>query len=725
MPDLTKRDFPFHSQALADGDLVITALSGKDRIGRPFRFELELASERADIDGAALLTNDAWFGFKQGTMLASGQLGARLLKIHGVLSSFEQRDRKQGWYLYRATLVPKLWRLSLTRQSRIFQEQSTLDIIKAVLEAAGFGDGDFAFRANARSYPERAYLVQYQETDLEFINRLTEMEGISYFFEHSDDRCCVVFADQAEGFQDIPGAVTTLPFRESSDRRVGQNSDDAVYELATRFQALTGSVVLGDFDFNQPTQKLLVEATVDAEATFGLTHEHAGNIFTDNDLGDTYAQIRAEEISCRKQLFLGGGNARGLRAGAVFSLSGHFNSACNIKQLLTEVTHEGSQSIDSGGGGDGGDHLAEYHCRFASMPADEPFRPQRTTPKPVVQGAIHAIIDAAGSGQYAELDDQGCYRVRIPFDRRTDAEPAQASAPVRMIQPYGGDNMGMHAPLHKGTEVMLTHIDGDPDRPVIAGAVPNPETASMVLGANQTQSIWRSGGQNFINFEDSKDNENVTINATKDMVILVANNQVTDVTKDHAVDVGGDAELTVDGKQTITVTGTQTEAVSGNRTISASANETHSIAANLTESVGANRTENVGANRACTIAANDQLNVGAARTVIVAATDALQADKIVLHGSTSITLKVAGNSMVIDASGITLNANNITLLASSALMEKGGKVASSASDSHTISGGTVSSTASSGTNTVAGAGVTVSGGSGKVSISGSSVENNS
>jgi type VI secretion system secreted protein VgrG len=723
VPDLTRRDFPFHSEAVADGDLVVSAFTGRDRIGRPFRFELELASERADIDGTALLTNDAWFGLKQGTMLASGQVGARLLKFHGVLSRFEQLGRKDGWYLYHAILVPKLWRLSLTRQSRIFQEQSTIDIITDVLEAAGFGDDDFEFRANARSYPEKEYLVQYQETDLDFINRLTEMEGISYFFENSDDACCVVFADQAEGFKDIPGAVTSLPFRESSDARVGQNTDDAVYKLTTRYQAVTGNVVLGDFDYNQPAQKLLVEAEVDGDATFGLTHEHGGNVFTENDLGDTIAKIRAEEISCRKQLFIGRGDARGLRAGAVFTLSGHFNKDCNIKQLLTEVTHKGSQTIDSGD--DGGEGPGQYRCKFLSIPAEVPFRPLRTTPRPVIQGTIHAIIDAAGSGQYAELDDQGCYRVRIPFDRRTDAEPAKASAPVRMIQPYGGDTMGMHSPLHKGTEVMLTHIDGDPDRPVIAGAVPNPETTSMVVDKNQTQSIWRSAGQNSIVFEDSKDAEQIIIDATKDVLTTIGNNELHNVTTDQTIDVGGNASLTIDGNQTITVTGTQTESVSGNRTISAKANETHAIGANLTETVGANLTETIGANHATTVAADDNLGVGGARVVTVTGNDLLQANNILLNGKTSITLKVGGNLLVIDSSGITLKANNITLKASSAIKFDGSTVDSDASGAHTTNGGTVTSTASSGANTVGGAGVTISGGSGKVSITGSSVENNS
>ncbi len=723
MPDPTRRDFPFHSDALADGDLLVSAFSGKDCIGSPFRFELDLASERADIDGAALLTSGAWLGIKQGTMLSSGQLGARVLKLHGVLSCFEQRGRKQGWYLYRAILVPKLWRLSLTRQSRIFQELSTIDIISDVLKASGFEAADFAFRTTARSYAPRPYLVQYQETDLDFISRLAEMEGISYFFEHGDDGCCVVFADQSEGFKDIPGAVTSLAYRESAAGAMAQNSDDAVAELFIRYQAVTGTVVLGDFDYNQPSEKLASEAVVPADAAFGLTHEHGGNLFTDNDEGGTYASIRAEEIACREQQFIGQGDARGLRAGAVFSLSGHFNNDCNIKQLLTEVTHQGSQAIDDGD--DRGERFADYHCGFVSIPADVQFRPLRTTPRPMVQGPIHAIIDAAGSGQYAELDEQGRYSVRIPFDRRSDIEPAKASAPVRMLQPYGGDGMGMHAPLHKGTEVMLVHVEGDPDRPLITGAVPNPETSSMVMDKNQTQSVWRSGGDNFIIFEDSSGAENVILNATRDMLVTVGNDQTVNIIADQVVDVDGNATLTVDGNQTISITGTQVESVGSNRTVSAKANETHSVGANLTAAVGANHAETIGANHSSTVAGDEQISVGASRAVNVHGTNFLKADNIDLVGKTSIVLKVGGSKLVIDSSGITLKADAITLHAGGDLRIQGTQIENAASGAHSISGGTVSSTATSGINTVSGAGVTVSGGSGKVSLSGTSVESNS
>ena len=725
MADISRRAFQFHSQALADGMLNVLGFTGVDRINHPFRFELELASSRADHDATALLTKDAWLGIKQSTMLASGQLGSRLLKIHGVLCSFELHSRQHDWFHYQATLVPRLWRSTLSRQSRIFQDQSTTDIIKAVLTASGFGDDDYEFRTSARSYPNRGYVVQYQETDLDFINRLTELEGISYFFEHKEDRACLVFGDQGESFQDIPGATSALRYNENVDAS-GKSSHiapESVFALRTCHQAVAAQVVLGDFDYGQPSLRLEAESTVDADASFGIVHEHAGNVFISNDAGSDYAKIRAEEIAWRQLIFRGHSDARGLRAGAVYALSGHFSAPCNCRQLLIEVHHEGRLEIASGSEGD--DETAKYSNRFVAIPADVPFRPARITPKPVIHGTIHAQIDAAGSGQYAELDDQGRYRIRIPFDRRPDTKPAEASAPVRMIQPYAGDKMGMHAPLHKGTEVLLTHVEGDPDRPVIAGAVPNPETSSMVQASNQTQSVWRSGGQNSILFEDSQGAENVAMNATKDMSTTIGNSQTLTVTADQTTTVGGDQDISVTGDQTISVTGTQSESVTGNRTLTAGADDSQSIAGKLTQSIGANHVQSIGADQSTMIGASQAITVAASRTASVAATDAVQAATIILNASSSITLQVGGSTLVIKPSSITLSSTDITLLASGNLSESGAHIASAATGAHGISGATVSSTASSGANSISGAGVAISGGSAKVSISGSSVEHNS
>jgi len=151
-------------------------------------------------------------------------------------------------------------------------------------------------------------------------------------------------------------------------------------------------------------------------------------------------------------------------------------------------------------GGKGGS--MNYKNTFDCIPADVVFRPLRRTEWPSIHGFVNATIDGAGSNQYAEIDDHGRYKVKLPFDL-SDKKDGKASRYIRMMQPYAGGGMGMHFPLHKGTEVALGFVDGDPDRPIILGALVNPETASPVSGANQTQSKIHTGGGNSFTIEDT------------------------------------------------------------------------------------------------------------------------------------------------------------------------------------------------------------------------------
>jgi type VI secretion system secreted protein VgrG len=161
----------------------------------------------------------------------------------------------------------------------------------------------------------------------------------------------------------------------------------------------------------------------------------------------------------------------------------------------------------------------EYRNEFRAIKADVVFRPERRTPKPRIVGSINARIDAAGAGDYAEIDDQGRYKVQLPFDI-SGRKDAKASRYLRMAQPYAGADMGMHFPLHKGTEVILTHVDGDPDRPIIAAAVPNAETTGPVTGGNQTQCAIKTGGGNQIVIEDSDGNQRIKMSTPHGGTVL-------------------------------------------------------------------------------------------------------------------------------------------------------------------------------------------------------------
>ena len=123
------------------------------------------------------------------------------------------------------------------------------------------------------------------------------------------------------------------------------------------------------------------------------------------------------------------------------------------------------------------------------------YRPPRTTTRPKIDGTLSGFVDAEGSGKYAELDDQGRYKVQVPFDL-TDKSAQRASAWLRFATPYAGSSdEGMHFPLRKGSEVLLSFEGGDPNRPIIIGAVANSEHANVVTNRNATYNMLQTGRQ--------------------------------------------------------------------------------------------------------------------------------------------------------------------------------------------------------------------------------------
>jgi type VI secretion system secreted protein VgrG len=243
------------------------------------------------------------------------------------------------------------------------------------------------------------------------------------------------------------------------------------------------------------------ESKVEESSGVGVVYEY-GDHFKSPGEGAAIAKLRTEAIRCRETVFEGMSDIRPLRPGAVFGLEEHFNSEFNGDYVVVSVNHRMKREFSEAGvlGS-----KIEYDNDFECIKSDIVFRPERKTEWPVLT-MMNAVVDAGGDGQYAEIDDQGRYKVKLPFDC-SDKKDGKASRWIRMAQPYAGANMGMHFPLHKGTEVLLTFIDGDPDRPIISAAVPNPETGSPVKGSNQTHCAIHTGGGIRLDMEDADGNQ--------------------------------------------------------------------------------------------------------------------------------------------------------------------------------------------------------------------------
>jgi type VI secretion system secreted protein VgrG len=504
--DKTKR-FTFVSQGLPEDTFSVVTFKGTEGISRLYEYDITLASDDPEIDLKGVLQNPA-------TLTIHGDGQDR--PIHGILAQFEQLHEVKGRYFYRALLVPRLWQADLYRENQLFLDKTVPDIIEEILKQAGLTTRDYELKLT-KHYPRWEYICQYRETDFDFISRWMEREGIYYFFEQGEQGEKLIITDSSTAHRDISGN-TTIPFSPPSGL---MPEEEAITAFICRQKRLPNRVILKDYNYRKPSLDLKAETVVDAKGR-GNVYFY-GEHFKTPEEGHELAKVRAEEIRCRENVFHGEGTEPALCPGFIFQMSGHYRGSYNRKYLIVEIEHQGGQAeaFVTGTGAEltEKERRLTYANAFTAIPADVQFRPECKTPKPRFYGTMNAKVDAAGIGQYAEIDDQGRYKVKLPFGQEGN-EGGKASRWVRMVQPYAGADHGMHFPLHKGTEVLLTFVDGDPDRPIIAGAVPNAETMSVVTSQNATRNTIRSAGGNVLEMEDMAGKERILLSSPHESTYL-------------------------------------------------------------------------------------------------------------------------------------------------------------------------------------------------------------
>ncbi|MFM2478729.1 type VI secretion system Vgr family protein [Celerinatantimonas sp. MCCC 1A17872] len=491
--------FTFVSNAIADDTFTVVRFTGHEGLSSLYQFEIVLLSLKNDIDFDDILQNSAVFTIKR----ESGDLS-----YHGIINSIEQLQQVDTYYFYRVSLVPKLWRATQTQHNQIFLDKSANEFISDDLKDAGLNQGvDFEFKLQ-KTYPTKEYICQYNESHFAFVSRWLEKNGMYYYFEQDEQNEKLIITDthiahspMTEGHDLTYSAPTNLDYAQK---------DEMLNTFILSQKPLPKKVLLKDYNYQKPSLELKCEATVSSSG-IGEVYIY-GEHFQTIDEGNQLAEVRADEIRCRQKIFHAESSVPYIRPGYIFNLKGHYRSDFNQQYLTIEVTHEGNQesyltnglgiSLSSDGKG------LYYYNSFACIPSTTQYRAECKTEKSKFFGSMNAKIDAAGSGKYAELDDQGRYKVILPLDL-SGRTGGKATAWFRMAQPYGGADHGMHFPLHKGTEVLLTCIDGDPDRPIIQAAVPNPEMPSQVTDANQTMSKITTAGQNKIHIEDKDGSQRI------------------------------------------------------------------------------------------------------------------------------------------------------------------------------------------------------------------------
>lgn len=625
-----------------------------EEISRPFLYDITLmrtaAQGPADLD--ALLDTEATFRIST---------QSRWRPVHGILAEAEEVDRTAQIFLYRALLVPHFYRARYRRRCRNFHKQSLLDIVTAVLEnrspahpkgngglvpfndepaspapqpsfqsfvaPAGFYRWEIADPARITDPEVSPYIVQYNESDFDFVSRLLEQEGLSYYFEHTDTGSIL--------------AITDAPNRPAlaqndqvfSQKRIGvggqANKQELVRVLRDARRLSSRSVTMREFDYQRsltPLQATSQEAHDNADRS-----EHfefpAGEDSVINNTGLHAADVRLQRQVVERNLREGAGTLRTLEPGHRFTLHDsdglHDDLELFAVRLETFATELAPQQtiLDEepfGFAQATGALTPGFDSRFLALNNAIPFRPAMRTPRPRIHGVQSAVITAeehdANDPDRPKInaDKQARVRVRFPWDQRPDTgDKTPTSRWIRVSQYWAGAGYGALYMPRVGHEVLVAYMQGDPDHPVIVGRVyngqntppynPQEQPTRSTVKSNSATETKEVSGFNEIRFEDRAKKEEIYLHAQKDF------NET--VLASHSTSVGGDQSNSVGGNRTHSVKGFETVTVDGDRTTLFKSNESHTVSGFLSTSIGANEKRVVDGFRNTIVGANDDLHI--------------------------------------------------------------------------------------------------------------------
>jgi type VI secretion system secreted protein VgrG len=486
------------SSGLPESARVI-GFRGFEALSRPYEIEIFISLQGDDGDNVDLADG---IGAKAKLVIDRTDDKLPPYTFVGILASVELLHAAVGRTLLRVVLVPRLWQLGLSRHSRIFTKKSWPDVLKDILEENAIRD----YELRLGSYETEEHICQYRESDLAFISRWMEREGIWYYFVHNDEGETIVFCDDKTYDED----ALDKPIRYFPQLGQDRSAGASFRTFTSRQNSLPAAVKLKDYDYTRPNLAVAGSADVSPIGTGEVSLY--GERFFSPSAGDRLAKLRAEEFLTKSVLFHATGTRSHLRPGHTFELEEHPRPAFNKKYLAVEVHHHGNQTAGESHFKDlmRLDHDDVYFVEVDAIPATTQFRPESRTPWPRIYGYENGTVCGAVDSEYAQIDDQGRYNVKFKFDESA-LKDAKASCYVRMMQPHGGGIEGFHFPLRKGTEVVFSFLGGDPDRPVISGVVPNMLTPSPVTSGNHTKNVIQTGGRNRLELEDKSGQQRITM----------------------------------------------------------------------------------------------------------------------------------------------------------------------------------------------------------------------
>ncbi|WMI87163.1 type VI secretion system Vgr family protein [Pseudomonas aeruginosa] len=600
-------------------DLQVLEFSGHEGISRPYRFELELVSERAGLDLEALMHRPAFLAF---TPQGQG--------VHGLVYGAAQGDAGKRLTRYRLTLVPHLAYLAQRNNQRIFQHLTVPQIVALILEEHGILADAYRFQLGTR-YPEREYCVQYDESDLHFVQRLCSEEGIHFHFRHSAEAHLLVFGDDQTVF---PRLGRPTAYVHDS----GLVADEPVIKrFSLRLASRTTRTTRRDYDFEKP--RLLLEAgnrpAADAPAEPDLEDYDYPGRFVDRQRGKLLSQRALERHRADRRLGEGVSDQPLLVSGHFLEIAEHPRAEWNDLWLLSEVFHEGKQpqvleeNVTSDTSASTDDFQQGYRNRFLATPWEVFFRPPLEHPKPRVLGSQTAVVTGP-PGEEIHCDRYGRVRVQFHWDREGQGDD-KSSCWLRVASGWAGNGYGGIVIPRVGMEVLVDFLEGDPDQPLVSGCVYHAaHPVPYELPANQTRSVFKSlsspggGGYNELRIEDRKGQEQIFVHAQRDWD--------ENIEHDQKIRVGHERHDTVEANSYSEFKAEEHHTVHGERKVELKADD------HLT--VGDSQHVKLG--RAYLARAGREIHLKAGQ-------------KMVIEADSELTVKAGGSFIRLDASGIAIS----------------------------------------------------------------------
>lgn len=515
--------------ALSDNALILDQLYGYECVNEPYCFTLNMHSQQLGLNFDDIIGSNFTVEFEYGHN--KRYFGG----IVGEIEQLQSVENDKGLQAhYQLKIYPRLWLLKFGCDHQIFQNKTTIEIIKSVLQEQGVTQ--IEDKTTSCGHTEREYCVQYRETYYDFVCRLMEEEGIFYYFDHTKNGEKLILHDDS----------STLDAAEASSlRQMNSTSGEPLYNeivnLNVAQQVVSKRFATADYNFKTASTKLYNKVT--GEGVGGQVYRYPG-IYLDSTGGDDVASHRVQELEWFKKTVKGTSTAPKFAPMYTFSVTNHPRPDANDAYVLYEIIHSLDMTSTQ-------EHYI-YKNDFKAFPSNVTYRSPIITPKPIIPSTQTAIVTGK-SGEEIWCDEYGRIKVKFHWDQSGN-DDEKSSCWIRVAQLWAGSNWGGLWTPRVGMEVVVTFLEGNPDRPLITGCVYNSDHMPPYAKDEPTKSTIKSnstkeGGEmnNELRFEDKKGAEEIFIHAQKDMNTVIEDNRTLKIND------GDDTSDIMAGDRTVTL----------------------------------------------------------------------------------------------------------------------------------------------------------------------------